>query len=195
MRPRRGSADVVRPLNFTVRGQMDAAVVIEALQEAFPLLPLPLTSLHQAHLADDSMTREITEDEWAAAGALDAGRTWPNFTDGDLLECPTALADFDEESFVYHLPAFLGFAVRHCDEEGSQATRSLVGTALFAVTDLSPYSRGRYNKLTATQRDAVVRFLEFMAQHALYPKPERAGDALKSYWITDEAGKSVILVP
>jgi hypothetical protein len=174
---------------------MDRAAVIEMLKGAFPLLPLPAMSIHQAHLADDTLSRKIPDEEWAAAGALDAGRTWMDFSDADLVQCREGLAHFDEDSFVYYLPAFLSFAVRHSGEEGSQDMRFLVGSALFAVTDLSAYSRGRYNKLTSTQRDAVVCFLDYMTEHAVYPLPEHAEEALRVYWRTPEAGKPLILVP
>jgi hypothetical protein len=53
---------------------METDVVTRLIQEAFPLQPIPKMTLHQAQLADQTMTRKIPEQEWIDAGKLD---TWP----------------------------------------------------------------------------------------------------------------------
>jgi hypothetical protein len=193
--PRLQSCAGARPLNFTVRGQMDASVVTAALDGAFPLLPLPSMSPGQAHLADQSLTRKITDQEWVAAGKPDAGRSWQEFTDDELLKYNAALAHFDEDSFVYYLPAYLRFAVRHCKVELTRSASELTGSAVFSVTHRTPYTLGRFKKLTPAQRGAVVCFLEFMAENTDPFTASEAQKALKRYWKTDEAGKPLIIVP
>jgi hypothetical protein len=81
--------------------------VTRLLREAFPLQPIPKMTLHQAQLADQTMTRGIPEQEWNDAGRKDAGRTWQDLTDGEIMSCDAALSHFDESSFVYYLPAYL----------------------------------------------------------------------------------------
>jgi len=174
---------------------MEASQVLAELERAFALKPLPAISPHQAHLADDSLSRQISPEEWLAAGKSDAGRTWTEFTDEELIACDAALAHFDEESFVYYLPAFLGLAVRHCNVDWSHPASFLMGSALHSVTDRSPYSLGRYKKLSPAQREAVVCFLEFMAKRADDFDADLAQKALKRYWQTDEAAKPLIIVP
>ena len=174
---------------------MEAQQLIDILEAAFPLGPLPEMSLHQAQLADQSMSREISEKEWDAAGAVDAGRNWQEFADEELMVCEVALAHLEEEAFVYYLPAFLRFAVRHCAAGWPDPTESLVGSAVFSVTHRSPYSLGRYKRLNPEQRAAVVAFLEFMAENGNDNERPQAEKALKRYWKTDEASQPLIIVP
>jgi hypothetical protein len=174
---------------------MDAPVVLAALEAAFPLEPLPSVSPHQAHLANQSMSRTISEEEWVAAGKPDAGRTWQQFTDDELMTCDAALAFFDEESFVYYLPAYLRFAINHCDVDALDVASSLTTSVVGSVTDRSLYSVGRYKKLSLAQRAAVISFLEFMAEHAGSFNAPLAQKALTRYWKTDEPDKPIIIVP
>jgi len=174
---------------------MEAAQVIDAIKAAFPLGPLPEMSLHQGWLADQTMDREIPEEEWSAAGKADAGRNWMDFKDTELMARDEALAHLDEAAFVYYLPAFLLFAVRHCNSDFSDSAAPLVGTTVFSVTHFSPYSLGRYKRLDVAQREAVIAFLEFIATHANKYQQEQASKALAVYWKTDEASKPLIIIP
>ena len=72
---------------------------LDFIAAAFPLRPLPQMSLHQAQLADPSMSREITDEEWRRAGELDRGRSWNEFSDDNLIACDAALSHLDEQSF------------------------------------------------------------------------------------------------
>src|SRR4051794_35660952 len=134
---------------------METLSVVQAVQAAFPLWPLPAMSIHQAHLSDDSMTRKISGKEWDVAGQLDADRTWREFTDDELISCDAALSHFDEPSFIYYLPAFLLFSMRHCKVEWSHPAWALAGGTVFSVTHRSPYSLSRYKLMSPQQRDAV----------------------------------------
>jgi hypothetical protein len=174
---------------------MEAQKLIEAIEAAFPVAPLPEMSLHQAQLGDQSMIREITETEWEAAAVLDAGRSWQRFADEELMACDAALAHLEEQSFVYYLPAFLRFAVCHCTAIWPNPAESLLGAVIFAVTDNTPYSLGRYKRLNASQREAVIAFLEFMARNDSLYERRMAEQSLTRYWKTDEVTKPLIIVP
>lgn len=174
---------------------MDANQVLGLIEAAFPLRPLPDMSLHQAHLADDSMAREISDSEWQAAGKLDVNRTWQDYSDQELLSCDAALAHFDETSFVYYIPAFLDFAVRHYDEPLTSPLGTLVGSAVFSVTHRTPYSLGRFKRLSPHQRNAVIAFLEFIVAHGQHGDETDAQKALSRYWKTDETSKPLLIVP
>ena len=191
VRPRRLADVVVRPLSFTVRGQrMDAPTVLSALEGAFPLKPLPSMSLHERALADQSLSRTISEEERAAASRADAGRTWKEFTDEELIACDAALGHLDDESFVYYLPAFLRFAVRHCNVQWGHPAWPLLGTAIFSVTHhKSDHSLRRYKRLSAAQREAVVSFLEFISQKASPENASRAQKSIARYWKTPKASE------
>ena len=141
------------------------------------------------------MSRRISEEEWIAVGLPDAGRTWQEFTDDELLQFELSLAHFDEESFVYYLPAYLRFAVRYCDVDVLHQASNLKGSAVFSVTHRTPYTLGRFKKLSPAQRGAVVCFLKFMTEHGDAFNADLAQKALERYWETDEADKPLIIVP
>lgn len=174
---------------------MEASQVIAAIHKAFPLEPFPEISLHQAQLADQSMSREITEREWNEAGQADAGRAWSDFSDQDLMACDSALSHFDETSFVYYLPAFLLFAVRHCSVTWPNPAERLFGSVVFAVTHRTPYSLSRFKRLSTEQRAVVVAFLELVANIGNDQERPQAEKALLRYWKTDEASRPLILIP
>jgi hypothetical protein len=174
---------------------MEANQVIRLIEEAFPLQPLPEITLHQAQLSDQSMSRKISDKEWKDTGKIDGGRTWRDLTDEELISCSAALAHFDEDSFVYHLPAFLIFALRHCGVEWSHPAWSQVGSTVFFVTHREPSMLGRYKRFSPLQRQAVIAFLEFFAEHGRDSNSTDAQKALKRYWKTDEATKPLIIIP
>jgi hypothetical protein len=174
---------------------MNAEDVATLIRAAFPVEPLPGISLHQAQLADQSMAREISESEWKAAGELDAGRTWLDLRAEDLIACDAALSHFDEASFVYHIPAFMLFAVHHRAVEWKHPAWSLVGGIVFSLTNRSAYSLGRYKRFTSDQRKAVISFLAFIAEDGRDSNASDAQKALDRYWMTDDASKPLIIVP
>jgi hypothetical protein len=174
---------------------MEADVVTRLIQEAFPLQPIPKMTLHQAQLADQTMDREIPEKEWKDVGDSDAGRTWQDITDEELISCDAALSHFDETSFVYYLPAYLLFAVRNCSAEWSDPAESTVGSVVFAVTHRTPYTLGRFKRFSPEQRAAVIAFLELISEKGNHHERPAAQKALERYWKTDEASKPFFIVP
>ena len=170
---------------------MESSSLVEQIRAAFPLLPLPEMSLHQAQLADQSLSREITRVEWAASRARDAGRTWDTFTDAELAECDAALSHLDEPGFVYYLPAFLLLALRHLQVEWNHPAWAITGNAVFAVTHRSEYSLSRFARLSADQVAAVRAFLQAVAASP----SDNARDAqlaLERYWDTDRAARFLL---
>jgi len=156
--------------------------LLDSIQAVFPDAPLPPMTLHQGQLADESIRRNINEAEWQQAAAQDAGQTWPTLSDTALMACYCALSHFDEVSFIYHLPAFLRFAIRNVAAPFHSPEQRLVGSVMFAVTDRSAYSLARYLLLTSEQRTAVASFLQFMQAHS-QQYGQNAQKALERYWL------------
>jgi hypothetical protein len=160
---------------------MNSQELLDNIHFAFPLAPLPEMTLHQGQLADASIRRTISESEWRQAASRNAGSTWAVVSDSTLIECSCALSHLDEQSFIYYLPAFLAFAIRHVDTSFLTPEQYLVGSILFAVTDRSALSLSRYALLTPLQREAVVSFLQFMQQSE--PHGQDAQKALERFWL------------
>src|SRR4051794_34883335 len=106
---------------------MDTEAMLSSIREAFPERPLPAMTLRQAQLADQGMSREITEEAWEVEGDRDRGVSWSAVDDVTLEECDAALSHLDEEGFVYYLPAFLTLAVRQLASEKTDRTRCFSG--------------------------------------------------------------------
>jgi hypothetical protein len=174
---------------------MDSSQVIALIEEAFPLEPRPPMTLAQAHLADDSLAREITDVEWNVAADSDGDKTWRDYSDDDLLARRSALAHLEPDGFVYYLPAFLCFALRHYKDEWINQAWSLSGSAVFFVTERSPYMLTRYERFTAAQRNSVVTFLEFIARKGQWSEAQQAEKALKRYWKNRNPATVTIHVP
>jgi hypothetical protein len=146
---------------------MGTAELIAGIETAFPVLPLPGMTLRQAQLADHSIRRVITDDEWAAEGARDRGIPWTQISDNDLSAYDAALSHCDEEAFAYYLPAFLRFPVLHLADTSFQVS-TVVGMAVFAVTHRSAYNLARLKKLTDAQIDVVTRFLRYVLENSRF---------------------------
>jgi len=156
--------------------------LLDSIQAAFPDAPLPPMTLHQGKLADESIRRNLSQAEWQKAAEQDAGQSWATLSDPALMECYCALSHFDGASFIYHLPAFLGFAIRNVPAPLHSPEQRLVGSVIFAVTDRSAYSLARYLLLTSEQRTAVASFLQFMQAHSTQHGQD-AQKALERYWL------------
>jgi len=163
---------------------MDYQSLEKKIRDSFPLAPFPPMSIHQARLADDSMSRKITEKEWSEVGLLDQGIRWDQVSETTLAECQPALSHFDEDSFIYYLPAFLLYAANHISAGILTEAADVVGSVVFSVTDRS--SRRRHKRLNDAQIDAVIAFLHFVVA-AGGKESQYAQKALKRYWETPEA--------
>ncbi|MFO1435653.1 MAG: DUF6714 family protein [Gammaproteobacteria bacterium] len=169
---------------------MEANKILEMIAAAFPLLPFPEMSVHQAQLADQSMSREIPKREWEDARKLDENKTWRDYSDDELMTCDAALAHLEESSFVYYLPAYLSFGVRHCGVSWPAPEESLLGSVVFAVTHRTPYTLGRFKRLSPQQREAVVAFLELVSEKGNDHERPQAQKALTRYWKAEFKGPS-----
>jgi len=174
---------------------MEPTELLTTIEGAFPVAPLPAMSLHQALLADQSLTRTITSEEWAAAHAKDGHIHWTDISDASLLEFNDALAHLDEEAFAYYLGAFLRFGVRHVAGKVLSREAELLCSIVFSVTHRSNYNLGRLKRLNDVQIECVARFLQFLVEFSSTHTTE-AADALARYWLTPEARRrSIVYVP
>jgi len=173
---------------------MEPQALISRLFEAFPTAPVPEMTLRQAQLADQSLDRAISDDEWDKEGQKDRHIFWPDLSIDQLVECEAALAHFDEQSFVYYLPAFLRAAVQNADVDVLHPLSGIVGSTVFSVTDRSNYNLARLKRLTHQQIDCVIEFLKYISAHSRF-RSQDAEKALKRYWLTPEARRPLIYVP
>ena len=174
---------------------MDKATLITQIAKAFPASPLPQVSLRQAVLADQTLTKSISDTEWETERLKDGHIAWPSLSDETLIECGLGLAHLDEQSFVYYIAAFLRFAVKHIDASLLSPEGELLGTVVFSVTHTSNYNLARLKHLNDAQIDCVIEFLRLVQERSKTHGAD-ASKALVRYWQTPEARrKTVVYVP
>jgi hypothetical protein len=174
---------------------MDVPALLASIERVFPATPLPQMSLRQAVLADQSLSRCISEAEWLAERRKDGHLTWLALSDEALLECRDGVAHLSEESFAYYLGAFLKFAVVHVNACIVGREGELLNTVVFSLTHRSNCNLGRLKRLTDAQIDCVVQVLQFVAQESETHGTD-AAKSLARYWCTPEAKRrTVINVP
>jgi hypothetical protein len=174
---------------------MNARELIETITAAFPLKPVPAAGPQATHASDAVHFGKITESELEAATAKDAHRTWQQYPDEELAMLDAALAHLQIEGFIYYLPAYLCAAVRHASRNIDDPWSMFVCQTCFQVTGRSDYQLQRFQRLTATQSNAVIRFLEFMVENADDHEAERARKALNRYWLNPKRRTSGIVLP
>jgi hypothetical protein len=174
---------------------MDITSVVAQIVSAFPERPIPTMTLRQGQLGDQTMTREISEDEWRREGERDCGVIWTQVDESTLRECDSALCFLDEEAFVYYLPAYLCAALRSI-AAGRSESNYLVNGAVFHVTNTRDnWALARLKRLSDRQIDAVINFLRVVRDQCPFEAID-AGDALVGYWETPESRRrTLIYVP
>jgi hypothetical protein len=77
--------------------------LVARIERVFPDQPLPDMSLRQAQLADQSMDREISEEEWHATGRIDQAASWKDIEPALLIACDAALSHLSDGGFAYYM--------------------------------------------------------------------------------------------
>jgi hypothetical protein len=147
--------------------------------------------LRQAQLADQSLSRTISDTEWSKEGTKDRGILWDQLADQTILECDASLAHLDEEGFVYYLPAYLSFAVRNLSSRDSEHQK-MIGFVISSLSNRSNYGLARYKRLSDRQIDLVIKFLRLVCGKQDH-YGNLAGKALKRYWEKPDARRRTII--
>jgi uncharacterized protein DUF6714 len=146
-------------------------------------------TLHQAQLADQSMSREITDEEWESARGRDSQLDWRDVPSAYLDECDAALAHLSPQGWHFYLPAYLRRALELLEVD--LLSTWLPGSVIFFL-NFPPPSKGldwyrleRFKRLSTDEVRAVVAFLEYVVANPTNDVPsysEDAARALKRYW-------------
>jgi hypothetical protein len=108
----------------------------------------------------------------------DLPEDWRSVSERELEEHQWGLTHLDVESWRFYLPAFLAYSVRHFSRG-----ESLVIAA--CLSNLRPPDRvpPRFSTLVDSQRQVVVRVLEFLAFGCESDFTADACQVLEEYWI------------
>ncbi|KPF68397.1 hypothetical protein IP84_10155 [beta proteobacterium AAP99] len=148
-------------------------------------------TVRQAHLADQSLFREISDEEWQAARG-EVHVRWLDVSDAELCAGLSALDHFDASSLHFYLPAYLRFSVRHVGADLLSAEGELLGSIVHTLTHKSAYNLARLSGLADEQKHCVVSVLRWIAAHSqVYASDAQKG--LDRLWLNPEGWASVEL--
>ena len=134
------------------------------------------------------MSREISEEEWAAAKRLDPQTDWRDVPAASIDECDAVLSHASPQSWLFYIPAYMKRALELLDDDSPQS--DLPNSVIFHLTlekadqGLWWYVLERFKQLTSQQVEAVVGFLSYIVAHSSENSwnADRATEALNSYW-------------
>jgi hypothetical protein len=145
-------------------------------------------TIHQAQLADETLDREIPDEEWLVAKLRDPEINWHDVPAPSLDECDAALSHATPTSWLFYLPAYMKRALEllTANSEGSNLPNSVI----FHLTlerrspGLNFYVFERFRQITPAQERAIVAFLEYIKGYSTVDSwhPKCATEALDSYW-------------
>ncbi|KQV54018.1 DUF6714 family protein [Duganella sp. Root336D2] len=166
---------------------MNLVSLITGIEDAFDGTARAETSLRQFQLTDKyGMSREITADEWTAAGKKRVDRTWQEIPDEEIEECDCLLAHMGAEEFLYYLPAYMRYSLKnHHRSIWETDVLGMTISSLLPSTkneDLRAYAIAQYSALNEIQRQIVIHFLKFTASLEDDVRHSDALKALASYW-------------
>lgn len=176
-------------MNRSDAQETDKALAIAAISAAFAhVVRDDGCTLHQAHLADESMSREISQDEWMAAARLDKEHHWRDVAPPSLDECLSALSHLTPTGWHFYLPAFMLSTMEMIHLPVWKT--DLPGSVVFHLTYPAPqestktYNLERFERLSEQQVASVALFLRFVVTHASSDAgiAEDAQVALNRYW-------------
>lgn len=155
--------------------------VIDGIEQAFGNVRRGEgTTLHETEVLDDYGS----DQELAAARALDIDTRWQDVADELIAEHSGALCFVDPAGFRYYIPAYMRWTVKYFDAgTGSES-------ALHTVLMLTPNRRfqedgaklERFRVFSRDESRVICEFLRLMAEHAGFSTQELATNALEDYW-------------
>lgn len=145
-------------------------------------------TLHQAQLIDQSLRRDIPEEEYQEAKLLDPYVKWFDVPAADIDACDAALSHISPEGWRFYIPAYMKRAIELVDKPIWET--SLTSSVIFYLTlpsnDLfmQHYALERFKMLDEEQVQAVAMVLTFFANHLSTQTnwKDDAEIALNSYW-------------
>lgn len=151
---------------------LGATQVIKQIEHAFLGVELgDGVSLREAEVIDNYGTAAERE----SARAQDELHDWRQIPDDLISRSYSCLSFFDARGMIFHLPAYMRFALRHYQDSDSASIDSTIYTL--------GYADERFSLFTPSHRAAVRQFLEHMAlDEGRHVDSDAAKRALDDVW-------------
>jgi hypothetical protein len=141
-----------------------------SLQDVLPLIDNAFAgtqrdencTIHQAQLADETLDREIPDEEWLVAKRQDPGIDWRDVPANSLDECDAAMSHATPTSWLFYLPAYMKRALEllNVNSEGSNLPNSVMFHLILDRGSSGPsfYVFERFKQITPAQDERSSRF-------------------------------------
>jgi hypothetical protein len=155
-------------------------------------------TLHQAQLIDQSLHRDIPEEEYEEAKLLDPYSNWYEVPSADIDACEAALSHITPEGWRFYIPAYMKRAIELVDKPiwETDLTSSVIFHLTLPSNDplMRHYVLERFKILNEEQVQAVAMALTFFANHLSSTTDwrEDATTALNSYWGLERAARPTV---
>jgi hypothetical protein len=166
---------------------MEPQELIKQIEVAFDRVKRPNISLRQFRLTDlKGMSGDITDEEWKQAGKARQDSKWQNIPDSEIEECDCVLAHMGADEYQYYLPAYIRYSLNHYKLPVWES--DIIGATVYSVypsskdKDLYKYRINQMSLLNSEQENAIIHFLEFVAENADDVQKPDAKIALDRYW-------------
>lgn len=171
---------------------MSAENTISEIERAFDGIARPETSLRQFNLTDKhGMSGDISASDWARAANLRVDAIWQDIPDVEIKECGNQLAHMQADEFLYYLPAYMRYAVKHVTLSIWES--DILGGVVFSlspksqITALNLYHLAQLVLINKSQKNSIVNFLNFLATTADEVHRPDAMKAIERYWNHSDA--------
>ncbi len=157
---------------------LEAKVVSAEIEKAFLGVKLGMgVGLFEGQAIDDYES----EEERGRQRARDEKEDWRRIESKHLNACHSSLSFFDPLGMRFHLPAFIC-----CELRGEYRMGLDIG-----LSGLDDWSRSKFSLLSATQKAAVARFLEFLAEDvdSEFSRPTIERDLIE-FWLDERQTKA-----
>ncbi len=152
--------------------------VLKEIEQAFEGVTLgDGISLREAEVIDDYGSAE----DRAEARARDETEDWRKIPDEVIEAAADALCFMDPAGLRFHLPAYMHFALRRCEDSDSRSTDA----AIYRLTDSEGIEKLR-QVLTHRQIGAVLAFLSAVADTDSFDTHQRRIGLAIRQWLGDE---------
>jgi len=157
-------------------------------------------TLHQAQLIDQSLHRDIPEEEYEEAKLLDPYFRWFEVPGADIEACDAALSHISPAGWRFYIPAYIKRAIELVDKPiwETGLTSSVIYHLTLPGNDLfmQHYALERFKMLNDEQVRAVSMALTFIANHLSTQTDwrEDAMIALNSYWGLEPHARPILQI-
>ena len=166
--------------------------IIAEIEEAFVGVPFPKTTLHEAELVDETLFRDVTDDEIETAIKKDKVSHWNEVLPSHIEECEAAFSHLTPDGFLFYMPAYMCYVLESLGTKGDNSNaydKTLTHLELSDEPSLRSYCLERFKMFNEKQSIAVLSYLKRIKEISSADDAKTIDAAIDKYWGQFEKNK------